>query len=146
MQLICAYDWEIVMRPRWTGLRKEILRVIDESEKPLNAKAVMNRIPFDPNLSTVYRALDFLEREKCIQSVSFSRIKFYYTETEKCGGHFLFCDSCHEIRGFDECVAADLIGKIQAQFKYTITGHVLYLQGVCSDCQTYQNKKVHELM
>ena len=133
------------MRPRWTSLRKEILRVIDESEKPLNAKAVMNRIPFNPNFSTVYRALDFLEREKCVQSVSFSRVKFYYTETDRRGGHFLFCGRCHEIRGFDDCVATDLIGKIQERFNYAITHHVLCFEGFCSNCQDYLNKEANEI-
>jgi len=133
------------MKPRLTERRKEILQVINESGKPLNAKDIFEKISSQPNLSTVYRALDFLEKEKYINSVSFSRIKFYYKGLEEEGGHFLFCGKCHEILEFNDCVVHDLKDKIQEQFNYTITGHVLCFEGVCSDCQNYLNRRAEAM-
>ena len=72
------------MKPRLTELRKKILQVINASGRPLSAKNIFEKIPSRPNLSTVYRALDFLEKEKYVHSVSFSRIKFYMSKRPCC--------------------------------------------------------------
>jgi len=128
------------MKSRLTDARREILRVIDEAEKPLNAKIIEKRMKSQPNLSTVYRALDFLEAKKFIHSVSFSGVKFYFTN-KKGNGHFLVCKECHEILEFRGCVAENLQKKIQREYDYKITDHVLYFQGLCMECQSYLNKK-----
>ncbi|GAG89126.1 unnamed protein product, partial [marine sediment metagenome] len=87
------------MKLKLTVLRKEILEVIDNAEKPLNAKIVGKRIKSEPYLSTIYRALDFLETKNLIHSVSFSGVKFYFTSKQG-NGHFLVCKECREILEF----------------------------------------------
>jgi Fur family ferric uptake transcriptional regulator len=131
---------EETMKTRLTDLRKEILGVVDKAEKPLSTKMIEMRIKSTPNLSTIYRALDFLETKKFIRSVSFSGVKFYFSNKEG-NGHFLFCKECHEILEFADCVVANLQKKIQKQYDYKITDHVLYFQGLCPECQNYLNKK-----
>jgi len=128
------------MKINLTNLRKEILRVINTSEKPINAKTIAQRIKLRPNLSTIYRALDFLETNEFIYSVSFSSVKFYFGGRSG-HGHFLVCKECQEILEFSDCVVRNLQKKIQKKFDYTITDHVLYFKGLCPECQSYLNKK-----
>ncbi len=128
------------MKIRLTNTRREILKILGKVQKPLNAKTIIRRISSRPNLSTVYRALDFLESKKYIHSVSFSGVKFFFAAV-KGNGHFLVCKECHEILEFSDCVAENLQKKIQRKFGYTITDHVLYFKGLCSECQNYLNKK-----
>ncbi len=128
------------MKSRLTDLRKEILDVIDEAEKPLNVKLIQKRLKFQPNLSTIYRALDYLDTKKLIHSVSFSGVKFYFT-SKKGNGHFLMCKECREILEFEDCVAKKLQRVIQRKYNYAITDHVLYFEGLCAACQNHLNKK-----
>jgi len=128
------------MKSRLTDLRKEILSIIDEAEKPLNAKMIEKRIKSKPNLSSIYRALYFLETKSYINSVSFSGVRFYYTK-KKGHGHFLVCKKCNEILEFEDCVVKNLQQKIQKQYEYKITDHVICFNGLCLECQNYLNKK-----
>jgi Fur family ferric uptake transcriptional regulator len=128
------------VKSRLTDVRREILKVIESAEKPLNVKIIEHRLTSHPNLSTIYRALDFLEAEKLIRSVSFSGVKFYFT-SKRGNGHFLVCKECHEILEFRECVVKNLQKKIQEKYDYEITDHILYFQGLCLECQHYLNKK-----
>jgi len=129
-----------IMKSRLTDLRKQILSIVDNAEKPLNAKMIEKRIKSKPNLSTIYRALYFLETNKHINSVSFSAVKFYYTN-KKGHAHFLVCKKCHEILEFEDCAVKHLQQKIQKQYDYKITDHILYFNGLCLECQNYLNKK-----
>jgi Fur family ferric uptake transcriptional regulator len=128
------------MKQRLTELRKVILRIIDEAEKPLNAKILKKRIRLQPNVSTIYRALDFLEKNRFINSVSFSGVKFYFT-SKRGDGHFLICQECHEILKFGGCVAGGIRKRIQEKYDYRITDHVLYFKGICPECQSHLDKK-----
>ena len=123
------------MRPRFTNLRKEILDLIQVSQKPLNAKYILENIASSPNVSTVYRALDFLVKMNLIQSVTFARIQFYFTYKDTEGGHFLFCGNCQDIQVFNDCIVSGLKEKVQKQFNYAILNHVLFFEGLCQTCQ-----------
>ena len=46
---------------------------------------------------------------------------------------------------FDECVVENLQKKIQKQYDYTITDHVLYFEGLCTECRNYLHKKAQSL-
>jgi len=128
------------MKFRLTDLRKEILNVINKAKKPLNAKIIKKRLISQPDFSTIYRALDFLERQKFVYSVSFTGVKYYFT-SKKGNGHFLVCKKCREILEFKDCVAESLQERIQQKYNYKISEHVLYFEGLCSKCQNYLNKK-----
>lgn len=134
-----------MIKSRLTDLRKEILSIINEAEMPLNAKMIEKRTKSKPNLSTIYRALYFLETKRHIYSISFSGVRFYYTN-KKGHGHFLICKKCHEILEFEDCVAKNLQQKIQKQYNYKIIDHVLCFYGLCLECQNYLNKKAKAMI
>ena len=131
------------MKPRLTELRQEILGTVQQADRPINARMILRRMPSNPDVSTVYRALDYLEKEDLVHSVSFSRTTFYYAESDRGCGHFLYCGNCHEILQFEECFADDLQQALQERFQYRISKHVLSFEGVCSDCQASLDKKAN---
>ncbi len=128
------------MRPRLTELRKEIAGVVSGAEKPLNVKAILERIDSQPNLSTVYRALEFLEKKNFVQSVSlFDGTRLYYSGKRHI--HFVICEDCREILEFDACAAKKIQEMIETQYRYTVTDHVLYFKGFCEDCRRAREKR-----
>lgn len=119
---------------RLTGYRKEILEIVTEVGKPLTAKTISEKMKSTPNLSTIYRALDYLESEKIIKSIYFSDDSKYYFLGEK-HSHYLFCEKCSDVKEFDICYASKIEKNLEMQFNYKITGHCLYFTGICSECQ-----------
>ena len=123
------------MRASFTELRKEILKIIEESAQPLMAKDVLTKLEPQPNLSTIYRALDFLCRKGLVKSVSFSSDANYYFSAKKGHAHFLYCKGCSEIQVFAQCFADKIQKNIEHEFDYKITDHFFYFSGICDDCR-----------
>ena len=128
------------MVQKLTALRKEIIAIIDGEDKPLSAKQIMKRIRTRPNLSSIYRSLEYLVTRNLLQSVSFSGMRYYFIG-KKGKGHFIICKGCNEMIAFDECIAEKLQKRIQKKFDYTITDHVLYFEGFCTECKTHFEKR-----
>lgn len=123
-----------------TQLRKEVLDYIRTVEKPVNAKVIAKRIDSDPNLSSIYRALDYLESKNFIQGISFSRTKYYYPKNATNCGHFIHCRECNEVQPIQECFLNHdkLDGSITP---FEVTGHLLLLEGYCPECKAYLQKR-----
>jgi len=128
-----------------TPVRKEILSVIEHAEVPVNVSAIMNSLASGPNISTVYRALDYFERNQYIHTISLSGIRFYYGSSHGGHGHFLFCRECRELIKFDDCIVHSLQKKLQKQYQYQISSHVLFFEGLCGDCRKLQDKKSNSI-
>ena len=54
-----------------TKKRQQILNLIQSSDTPINAKFLKSKVDFD--LSTVYRALEFLEKNIYMKTYSFDK-------------------------------------------------------------------------
>jgi Fur family ferric uptake transcriptional regulator len=128
------------MAPKLTPLRREILSVVQSEDKPLSAKQIMRRMLVQPNLSSIYRSLEYLVICNLLQSVSFSGIRHYFIGN-KGKGHFIICKGCKEMITFDECIAEKLQKRIQERYHYTITDHVLYFEGFCTECRSHFEKR-----
>jgi len=121
-------------------MREGVLEVVEQSDMPLNARAIAEHLNPCPNLSTVYRALDYLEKRGMVQSVAFfDGTRFYYAGGKD--AHFILCGECHEIREFEKCTADTIRENLEKEFDYRLTGHVLYFRGVCADCRAALVKK-----
>lgn len=128
------------MASKLTDLRKEILAVVGAETRPLTVKHIMKKVRTQPNLSSIYRALEFLLDQNLVQSVSFSGTRHYFI-ARKGKGHFVICKGCNEMIAFDECIAERLQKRIQNRYHYTITDHVLYFEGFCPACRTHFEKR-----
>jgi Fur family ferric uptake transcriptional regulator len=135
-ELFAYFKSGIFVRYRFTKIRKQVLDLIAESDVPLNASSIHQKLKKVPDLSTVYRALDFLVRERYVQAVTFSRMNFYFIAPEEGGGHFIFCQGCNTIRCFDTCLSHDLERKLQERFHYIFSHHTLCFEGLCSQCRS----------
>ncbi|MDK2954067.1 MAG: Fur family transcriptional regulator, ferric uptake regulator [Kosmotoga sp.] len=131
-QIIC----EVIVLKRLTELRKEILRIIETSEVPLNAEEIYQKLETKPNLSSVYRGLSFLEDNGMIKSISFdSHVRFFYPVEKNHPLHFIYCKNCRKIEVFNECFADRIQAQIEKKHDCTITDHVFYFIGLCSECR-----------
>jgi len=121
----------IVMR--FTENRKSVFNVIDRAEKPLSVEDIKARIQKKLDTSTVYRALEFLEKRGLIASVSFGgNIRFFFRKERF--RHFLFCERCNGIEVFDKCGAKPLMEAVKKEYNFRINSHVFYFSGICSNC------------
>lgn len=123
-----------------TQLREEVLDYIRTVEKPVNAKIIARKIHSDPNLSSIYRALDYLESQNFIHGISFSRTKYYYPKNASGCVHFIHCLQCHEVMPVSDCfLNHDKLDESQTPFE--ITSHLLLLEGYCPECKAYLQKR-----
>ncbi|SHH43936.1 Fur family transcriptional regulator [Thermosipho atlanticus] len=117
-----------------TKKRKEILEIIEKSNKPLTAEEIYKVNKLKPNFSTIYRTLNFLESKNLIKSVSFENGPKYFYSTNK-HYHFLYCIKCGNIEIFDKCTATQLEEFVEEKFDFQIIDHVFYFKGLCKNCQ-----------
>jgi Fur family ferric uptake transcriptional regulator len=133
--MICKL--EVILR--FTENRELVYKVLKDAKTPLKAEEIKKRIIKELDLSTIYRALSFLENNQLINSASFGKnIRFFFcSENFK---HFLFCERCEKIEVFDDCFACELEKKINEKYQFEIESHILYFRGICCDCKK-ENKK-----
>jgi Fur family ferric uptake transcriptional regulator len=131
------------MKPAMTSLRRAILYLIDSSDRPRTVRQIHAGIKEKADLSSVYRALEYFESENLVHSISMDGSRFYYGSAKSGHGHFIQCRECREILEFDQCAVGSLQKRIQNQFGYEITGHVLYFQGLCPRCRDMNASTSH---
>ncbi len=129
------------MKLQLTAIREIILSEIKKAKKPMSVKLIYPLLKPQPDLSTLYRALDYFETHEIINSISISGTKFYFISNKKGHCHFLSCKECNEIIEFPECGMQKLEKTLTEKYKYTITGHTTYFTGYCPDCKKARDKK-----
>jgi len=119
---------------RFTKNRKKVLEILKNADKPLRIEQIMNNITEEINLSTVYRAVDYLEKNAYIESASFSKnVRFFFCKSRF--RHFLYCKGCSKIQIFNECAAKTLEKAVLKQHNFQIHSHVFYFTGLCDNCK-----------
>lgn len=118
---------------RLTKKRKLVLEKIKNSEQPLNAEAIYKKIdPKEIDLSTVYRALEYLSKHKLINSMFVKDTFYYYFEDSK-HHHYLVCENCGNMSSVD-CHLQSTIKNIEAKNNFKIKSHDVVFYGLCSNC------------
>jgi Fur family ferric uptake transcriptional regulator len=121
------------MNQRLTAWRKRVLVAVESSTCPVTAKAIHSQLGGRPDVSTVYRALEFLEDRGLVSSLTLFDGERYFSRAVG-HEHLIMCSNCHEIKTFDKCPAAGLQRTVEQDSGYRITGHVLYFSGLCPAC------------
>jgi len=127
-----------------TPIRQEIINIVDNSEKPINAKVIKELFTLEADFSNIYRNLNALELERNISSISIDGVKFYY-KSQIDSGHFIICKSCGEIKTFHNCHEHKLKKELEDQYGYNLLTHNLYFEGYCSPCNSVMEKKKNNL-
>jgi len=122
---------------RVTHQRREVLRVVVESEEHLNAQSVLEQVRERmPTISfdTVYRTLSFLEEHGLISRVAATGERARFDANQAPHHHFI-CTECGKIIDFqseevDEITLPERVTRLG-----TATSRQLQVYGVCRDCE-----------
>lgn len=108
-----------------------MLNLVQSSSTPVNAKILKSQVDFD--LSTVYRALDFLEKNNYIFSFDFENEKYYFKEEN---ANFFICDICKHIETVPEFSVSETQKEKSALEKkgFSLLSHLSIFKGKCNDC------------
>jgi len=118
-----------------TRYRKHILEILSRSSFPLKVEDIHSLMDNAPDISTIYRALDYLEKHHMIKGLYYDDNTRYYMHKDT-HDHFLCCTSCRRMESFDICIARE-VGKIlREKYAYEIHDHHFYFLGVCPECQS----------
>lgn len=126
---------------RQTPQRKEILRILSESETPVTAEQVhavaANSFP-RLALTTVYRALEALVAqsvaERSIYDDGVARYRVAATHR-----HFLTCVDCNRAVPLSACPFEQLKDELARETGFAISSHKMEFYGYCPEC-----RKKHE--
>lgn len=124
---------------QFTKKRQMIYEVLKKADKPLRTEQIKKRLNEKMNLSTVYRALDFLEEKNYIESASFGKtVRFFFCKNRF--KHFLYCERCSDIQIFDVCAAKALEEVVLKEHRFQINSHIFYFTGLCEKCKGDKEK------
>jgi Fur family transcriptional regulator, ferric uptake regulator len=124
------------MRPAFSPLRERILAEIQKSKVPVNARDIHVKIGKKTAFSTIYRGLNFLEKN--------GRVEGFSLPCEPCGKdrffidasrghvHYFHCEQCHSFMETGGCTVH--IPDIERKLGVKISHHILVYSGTCNPC------------
>ncbi|NUF78970.1 ferric iron uptake transcriptional regulator [Snodgrassella sp. ESL0323] len=127
-----------------TGPRLKILELFEaEPELHMSAEDVYRRLLDDGveiGVATIYRVLTQFEQANILLRHHFETGKAVYELNR--GGHHdhLVCIKCGKVTEFCSEEIEKLQKKIADDNGYRIVDHALYMYGVCTECQQFDNK------
>ena len=127
-----------------TGPRLKILELFEaQPELHMSAEDVYRRLldeGVEIGVATIYRVLTQFEQANILLRHHFETGKAVYELNR--GGHHdhLVCIKCGKVTEFCSEEIEKLQKKIADDNGYRIVDHALYMYGVCSECQQFDNK------
>ena len=124
---------------RFTGLRRHILALVLQSAGPVTAYALLDELKKTHGAAappTVYRALEFLQRQGLIHRVE--RLQAFVGCDED-GAHshaaqFLICRTCGGVDEVDDHAVTDALGHAAAAKGFTPAHSTIEVEGTCAAC------------
>lgn len=130
-----------------TELRRQVLRLILESDAPIGAYALLDRLKADrPGAAppTIYRALDFLQEQGLVHKVE--RLNAYVGCTDAGHDHahegdhdhphqFLICRSCGATVELTDHAVAHAVAAAAARAGFTAAKATVEIEGTCARCR-----------
>lgn len=121
-----------------TELRRTVLGLVLQAERPLTAYQLLDRLKETRKSAmppTIYRALDFLIENKLIHKVE-SLNAFVPCEA---GHHehaiqFLICNRCGQVRELEDRGISRALDRAAAEKGFTASGTIVEIEGTCAAC------------
>lgn len=135
-------EWEQCLAQagcRITAPRRAVARVLQETAAPLSPQEILERgrkVYHKLGLVTVYRTVSLLEDLNLVRRVHQEGGCHGYMPASPGHRHILVCRRCGgavEFPGEDNLSA--LVGRVEAETGYRVSGHLLQLFGLCPACQ-----------
>lgn len=112
---------------------------LEQTARPLNAAQIFETLDGGMDLTTVYRGLEFLEREGFLRSFVFEcrhrGIERYFYADEELHRHFFHCEDCHRFFAMKDCPVDGALERIEEETGFTVRDHQLILKGECGSCK-----------
>lgn len=124
---------------RLTRTRTLVLNSFNEESSLLCAEDIQKLLKDeDIFLSTIYRALDYFEKEGVLGKSTINKTSYYYLVDGK-HHHYMICTNCLARFPVD-CELEDMINKNIRKNRFVPTSHDLTIYGYCEKCAKKQNK------
>lgn len=127
---------------RLTPARRMVIETLDGSPGPQSAADLAAALAGSMPLSSLYRTLAVLERMDVIERFPDQAGVARFELAEWLAGHHhhMTCTVCGDtsdvgVPGDLETTVAGIVSEVGKRFAFTVTGHRLDLQGVCSRCR-----------
>ncbi len=121
-----------------TKIRQALVEILFNADSPLSTTdllKILSKKGLEPNKSTVYREVDFLQGQKILQEVDFGEGRKRY-EIAGSHHHHIICINCQKV--VDIPMEKDLDMKemqIMKKLDFKPIGHSLEFFGVCHNCR-----------
>ncbi len=122
---------------RVTPARIAVLRILEESQKPVDIATIYAEIAkhhVDADQATIYRIIDNFLEKNLITRIQFNKKKFFY-EAKMPEHHHAICNECGKIEDISNCSIKRTESRIKEKIGFVVKSHSLEFFGVCSDCQ-----------
>ncbi len=123
---------------RITETRKELIRIFCDSQFPLDAaclKEKLEELNIRADRTTIYREIEFLKENGVAQELVFPDSVRRYEIAGRNHHHHLICQRCSAIEDVD--IDESFLDKALASTKkkFTVLGHSLEFFGLCAKCR-----------
>ena len=124
---------------KYTSQREIILLTLFNNKRHFTPEELLLQISKDfPNLkigiATVYRALNLLEENKLVSSITFGKDGKKYELNRKEHHDHMICDECGKIIEFHNEMIEEAQNKIAKEHNFKLTTHTMQLHGICKEC------------
>ncbi len=122
---------------RCTRQRKLILEILIKAQRPLAAQKIFKRLEGKDKklrLSTVYRNLNYFQREGMVRSLQFQGKESYFELKGEEHHHHLICINCNQMIPLD-CPLHRLESSLEDETGYLILDHQMKMYGLCPKCK-----------
>jgi len=130
--------------PKLTALRRRVLEIVLASHKPMGAYdvlAVLARDGGKPQPPTVYRALDFLNREGLVHRIdSLNAFAACFAPEKSHRGHFLLCRACGRAAEIADPALDAALKAAAAKAGLRVDRETVEITGVCAECSSVAPK------
>ncbi len=125
---------------KYTRQREAVLRVLYNNEEHFSPEALYNAVKeaypkLNVGIATVYRTLNLLEESGIVTSISFGAQGKKFEIATKPHHDHMICRHCSKIIEFKDDVIEKKQNSIARKFNFKLTGHLMQLYGICSECR-----------
>lgn len=117
-----------------TEKRQLVLNKIKNSKKAINALTIYENIGKEKiDLSTVYRAIDFLVENNLLLSFHFNNNTYYIFNDKNKHYHYFICIKCLNMTKIN-CNMKSIIDSLENNYNYDVINHEMNIYGHCNKC------------
>lgn len=125
---------------KYTKQREVILQILYNNDEHLTPEELHQEVKtafpdLNIGIATVYRTLNLLEESEMVTSISFGAQGKKYEIATKPHHDHMICRHCNKIIEFEDETIEKRQRTIAKKYNFKLTGHLVQLYGVCSDCR-----------